>query len=177
MLSQDITYIDLKNGKFCYATFVGDEHNREILGHTVTSDMKAESISPALLAALAILGGKDVVKFLKLIHHSDKGSQYTSSHFRAIFAEYNIRVSMTENGNGWENPGAERVNGIIKNELLIEPYYDTIEEAKKAIDNAVYVYNNIRLHMSCDMMTPVEARDVVGPQKKVWKNYKKKPSE
>jgi len=174
MISTDITYIRLKGGKFCYLTLVTDEFNHEILGFAITIDMKAESISMALVMAIEALGGTDKVRKLKLIHHSDKGSQFTSSHFEQIFADNNIRVSMTENGNGWENPVAERINGILKGELL-KPCYENFEEASKDIANAVWRYNYKRLHSSCDMMTPIAARAVEGPQKRRWKNYKKKP--
>ena len=80
---------------------------------------------------------------------------------------------MTENGDPLENAIAERVNGILKCELLQEKY-KSFEDAKNSIEKAGNIYNTLRPHSSCDLLTPVEAHKKQGALKKHWKNYYKK---
>ena len=72
---------------------------------------------------------------------------------------------MTENGDPMENAIAERVNGILKEELLQE-HYSNFEEAKKGVAKAISVYNALRPHSSCDMLTPEQAHTKEGALKK-----------
>jgi transposase InsO family protein len=83
-----------------------------------------------------------------------------------------IKISMTENGDPLENAIAERMNGILKEELL-EEVYPSFNEAKKAVAIAVSTYNFQRLHSSINMLTPAEAHLKTGTLKKHWKNYYK----
>ena len=69
-----------------------------------------------------------------------------------------------------ENSLAERVNEILKDELL-EKKYHNFKEAQQAIATAISVYNHIRPHSSIDMLTPVEAHLREGELKRRWKNY------
>jgi putative transposase len=66
-----------------------------------------------------------------------------------------IKISMTENGDPLENAIAERVNGILKEELL-EVKYDSFEDAQKRVARSIAIYNSLRLHSSCDMLTPTK---------------------
>jgi len=83
---------------------------------------------------------------------------------------------MTQSGDPLENSLAERVNGILKDELL-EKQYRNFEEAQQAIAVAISIYNNIRPHSSIDMLTPVEAHLREGELKRRWKNYYSKRKE
>lgn len=67
----------------------------------------------------------------------------------------------------YENPIAERINGILKDELL-RPGYPSFELAQKAIKKAVRIYNTERPHRSINMMYPVDAENLTGPIPKVW---------
>ena len=80
---------------------------------------------------------------------------------------------MTENGDPLENAIAERVNGILKDEFLQEKY-DSFEEAQNSVAKSISVYNVLRPHSSCDMLTPQVAHQKQGVLKKHWKNYYKK---
>ena len=82
-----------------------------------------------------------------------------------------IRVSMSERSDPLENAIAERVNGILKDELL-EKRFGSFREAGFAVDEAVSTYNNLRPHLSVDMLTPAEAHLRRGNLKRLWKNYK-----
>ena len=80
---------------------------------------------------------------------------------------------MTEHGDPLENAIAERVNGILKTELL-KTSYPCFETASEEVVKAIWVYNSLRPHSSCDMLTPVKAHHKEGRLKKHWKNYYKK---
>ena len=77
---------------------------------------------------------------------------------------------MSENGDPLENAIAERVNGILKDELLENRYY-CFSQAQNAVSKAVNIYNSHRLHSSIDYLTPLEAHQKTGPIKRRWKNY------
>lgn len=76
---------------------------------------------------------------------------------------------MTQNSDPYENAVAERVNGILKAELLQTTYTDLVA-ANKSIKIAIAIYNNQRPHMSCNMLTPAVAHLKTGPLKRTWKN-------
>ena len=76
---------------------------------------------------------------------------------------------MTEQGSSGENNIAERINGILKDEYLPKRF-DSFDEANRRIAWAVEIYNNIRPHMSVDMLTPAEAHLRSGELKRRWKN-------
>ncbi len=83
------------------------------MGHELCPNLEANSTLKALQRALA----KREYPQHPLIHHSDRGLQYCSKPYTEILKENNIRISMTENGDPYENAVAERVNGILKDEF------------------------------------------------------------
>jgi transposase InsO family protein len=107
-----------------------------------------------------------------LIHHSDRGLQYSSSAYVKVLGK-RTRISMSEKGDPLENAIAERVNGILKDELL-ERSFESFREAREKIDEAVTIYNQVRPHLSVDMLTPQEAHERTGELKRRWKNYYKR---
>ncbi|UFH54065.1 integrase core domain-containing protein [Spirosoma sp. KNUC1025] len=113
-----------------------------------------------------------------LIHHSDRGVQYCCLEYVNLLKDNTIQISMTQSGDPLENrtggPAiAERVNGILKQELLAD-HYPSLAVAKKGIAQAVLIYNSLRPHSSCDMMTPQQAHQQTGDLRRRWKNYYKK---
>lgn len=161
----DITYIRIKED-FGFLSLVTDAYSRKIVGYYLGKDLSAKGCVAALRMAIRNNPDRE-----GLIHHSDRGSQYYSSEYMAMLGS-NIRVSMTEKGDPRENAIAERVNGILKNELL-ERKFNRLTEAKVAIDKAVSIYNHLRPHMSIDMLTPAVAHRGQGPLKRHWKTYYK----
>ena len=83
---------------------------------------------------------------------------------------------MTETGDPYENAIAERVNGILKTEFLLGQTFESHEAAKKAVDEAIRKYNELRIHDSCGRLTPIKAHEVKGVLQKYWKPkiYKQK---
>ncbi len=81
-----------------------------------------------------------------------------------------IAISMTETGDPLENPIAERINGILKNEYLNQfPSLSSLQ-----LEKSIHKYNSKRPHLSCNMLTPEAAHLSSGRLKRKWKNYYKK---
>ena len=173
----DITYMALSPSAatgdcdFCYLSVVTDYYTKEIVGWCVGETLEARFAIEALEMALQRLGGKPAEN---LIHHSDRGVQYASYAYTDILKKNNIRISMTECGDPKDNAVAERVNGIIKNELLMGMRFFSIEEVRKALKAAIDFYNNERPHMSLDWMTPAQAALCSGELRKKWVSYREK---
>jgi putative transposase len=163
----DITYLKVGNG-FAYLSLITDAYSRRIMGFCLSRTLQAKATVKALEMALS--NCEDVSG---LIHHSDRGIQYCCSDYTELLNSKEIKISMTENGDPLENAIAERVNGILKTELLQETYKH-FEEASKSVVKAVLLYNSLRPHSSCEMLTPLEAHHKEGKLKKHWKNYYKK---
>ena len=160
----DITYIPLKN-RFAYLFLITDAYSRKIVGHYVSDDMKVSSATMALKQALQQKAAERIV-----IHHSDRGVQYCSTAYVDLLQKNNALISMTENGDPYENAIAERVNGILKTEL-ISRYYDTVDEASRHIARCIIIYNHRRRHSSLNWQIPNDVHQQQGPQIRRWKNY------
>jgi putative transposase len=160
----DITYIPLKE-RFAYLFLITDGYSRKIVGHYVSDDMKVSSAIVALKKALAQKPPETIV-----IHHSDRGIQYCSTAYVELLQQYHAHISMTQNGDPYENAIAERVNGILKTEL-ISSYYDTIDTASIHIARCITIYNYRRRHSSLNWQIPDEVHRQQGPQIRRWKNY------
>jgi len=160
----DITGLQLRD-KDAFVSLVTDAYSRKIVGFHVSKSLAAEGTFQAL--QMAIGGRKELPG---LIHHSDRGSQYCCHQYINELKGHKISISMTESGDPRDNAIAERVNGILKMEFL-EPVYADLDTAIKAVEDAVYAYNYVRLHSSISMLPPalVHGRDI--KVKRCWKNY------
>lgn len=172
----DITYLDLNTvDRHCYGSFVTDEKSHLIVGHHLSLEMTAVETLKSLKMAVDAQAPEGGKFGYELIFHTDRGSQFKSHLFGRFHHEHQIRMSMTEAGQSCENPVSERLNGILKNELLLNENFDSFEAAKKAIDRAVHIYNEKRPHLSCNMLTPKQAhKPGMGVLKKLWRPRKKK---
>jgi transposase InsO family protein len=160
----DITYIPLKE-RFAYLFLITDAYSRKIVGFHVSDDMKVSSAVVALKQALAQKPPETIV-----IHHSDRGIQYCSNEYVSLLQEANAMVSMTESGDPLENAIAERVNGILKTELISRSYND-IRAASIHISRCITIYNHRRRHSSLNWQIPNDVHEQKGPQIRRWKNY------
>ena len=168
-----VIYLNAQTGEydFCYLSLVTDYYTKEIIGWCVGETLEAKFAIEALEMALGRLGGR---RDVDLIHHSDRGVQYASYAYTDILRKHNIKISMTECGDPKDNAVAERVNGIVKNELLQGMSFFSIQEVRKALKAAIDFYNNERPHMSLDWRTPAEATLCTGELKKKWTSYREK---
>lgn len=159
----DITYIRIGEG-FGYLSLVTDAYSRKIVGYCLNDDLTARG--PVAALRMALRGNPDRKG---LIHHSDRGLQYYSSEYMKLIGR-KIRISMSQKSDPLENAIAERVNGILKQELLAKSF-SNFREATRQVAEAVTTYNYLRPHLSIDMLTPAEAHAKTGELKKRWKSY------
>ena len=144
----DITYIRTVSG-FLYLALITDAYSRKIVGYDVSDSLELEGALRAQRKALSRLPAGH-----KLIHHSDRGIQYCSHAYVNKLKSRKVRISMAAKGNCYENAMAERMNGILKQEYLLDQTFKTKELAIKACKQAVKIYNTHRLHMSLGYKTP-----------------------
>ena len=160
----DITYIPLKE-RFAYLFLITDAYSRKIVGDHVSDDMKVSSAVVALKKAMAQKPAETIV-----IHHSDRGVQNCSHEYVNLLEQNHAMISMTQSGDPLENAVAERVNGILKTEL-ISSSYDDINRASLSIARAIIIYNFKRRHSSLNYQIPADVHVQKGPQIRRWKNY------
>jgi transposase InsO family protein len=89
-----------------------------------------------------------------LVHHSDRGLQYCSNDYVRLSTENNISISMTENGDPYENALAERMNRTLKDEFGLGRRLPSKQQAFRLAKEAVELYNQKRPHLSLNMKTP-----------------------
>jgi putative transposase len=147
----DITYLGDRE-KPCYLSLVTDAYSKMIVGYQVSSNMNAENNVEAIEMAIK----NRMYKKEKLIHHSDRGIQYCCEDYQKTLALSNIQCSMTESYDPYRNAVAERVNGILKQEFLLEDLKKDLPTMKKIIAESINIYNKQRPHFSCHMKTPLQ---------------------
>lgn len=170
----DITYWKINADQHLYISIITDAYSHKIVGYHVAETLETVESIKALKMALSDLRSES---HFQLIHHSDRGIQYCSKDYVKLLQDYQIQISMTENGDPLENPIAERINGIIKDEYLNHYQVNSIKEARKLLKNKVELYNTDRPHMSIGNLTPNHVHQhLSNPIKteKLWKNYWKK---
>lgn len=171
----DITYWKI-NEQYVYISFITDAYSHKIVGYHVANTLESVESAKALKKALSGLV-IDPSKEFQLIHHSDRGIQYCCSEYVKLLQDYEIKISMTENGDPLENAIAERVNGIIKEEYLYNYNVNSIQQARKVLDSVVEVYNNDRPHNSISNLYPNQVHNQNIKTEKLWKNYYQKNKE
>ena len=163
----DITYIRTETGN-AYLALVTDAYSKKIMGYSIDDHMKTSLCIDALQMAL----NQRNYTNQKLIHHSDRGLQYCNPTY-TNFAERNgINISMTQQYDPYENPVAERINGILKQEFGLGKTIVNLKLAKKMVKKAVKTYNSKRMHYSLGLKTPDFAHS---NQNHNYRQYRKIP--
>jgi len=148
VLVSDITYLRLKES-YCYLALVTDVYSRKIIGYNLSSSLAVEGSLKALKMGLSR------IKHTKgLIHHSDRGIQYSSKLYTDYLKKQKMRISMSAKGNPYENAIAERINGILKDEFYLNVRFRSFKQALKAVKQSIEIYNSERLHWSLGLKTP-----------------------
>ncbi|WP_420477440.1 transposase, partial [Noviherbaspirillum sp. ST9] len=158
----DITFICI-GYSFNYLSLVTDAYSKRIMGYCLHPYLTNDGSINALKMAL-----QNRSYHLPLIHHSDRGVQYCSYDYIILLNEHKIGISMTQHGEAYENPIAERINGILKTEFKLGEVFRSRTEALLAVRRAVEAYNTLRPHMSCSLMTPSAAHQATEPLVKHW---------
>ena len=167
VIVSDITYILTDEG-YSYLSLVSDAYSKQIMGHHLARDLKAEGPLQALKMAI-----KNRKYNQPLIHHTDRGLQYCCADYQQVLERAGIRPSMTEQYDPYQNAVAERINGILKDEFYIGDGFSSHEQAQQVIKEAIAVYNNLRPHQSCHLLTPKQMHQ---QQKIKMIKWKKKAS-
>lgn len=146
----DLTYIRTDEG-FMYAALITDAYSRKIVGAYISDSLEAEGCLRALEQAL-----KDLPAGKAPIHHSDRGSQYCCHEYVERLRARGLAISMTQIMHCYENAQAERVNGILKQEYELDRCFRTKAQARAAFEQAVYLYNHCRPHLSLNYRFPAD---------------------
>ena len=148
----DMTYLPLKNGKWCYLAVWQDKVTRRIVGWSLANTMTAELVISALQKAIR----KGLVKAGAIVH-SDRGSQYASTSFRELLRINCFRQSMSGRGNCYDNAQAESFFSRFKTELLEGGVFEDVEQARSEVFSYIEgYYNRVRLHSGLGYLSPLE---------------------
>jgi len=143
----DITYVKSRE-RTHYLSLVTDAYSRKIMGYQVSNNLNTENMLKALKMAV-----RNRKTQLPLIHHSDRGLQYCAAMYQEQLRVFSITPSMTDGYDCYQNALAERVNGILKQEFLLETCNNR-KELEKIVKESIEIYNNLRPHLSLNMKTP-----------------------
>lgn len=147
----DISYLRTSEG-WLYVACVLDLFSRRIVGWAMDNNMRTSLVEKALSMAL---GRRKNIN--GLMHHSDRGSQYTCHNFQSLLSRSNITVSMSRKGNCWDNAVMERFWGSLKSERTDHKKYKTRKEAKNdVIDYVEMFYNSKRIHATLGYVSPLQ---------------------
>ena len=152
----DFTYVSTWSG-WVYVAFVVDAYARRILGWSASTSMTTDFVLHAFEQAMWTRNRYGTADFTDLIHHNDRGSQYTSIRFSDRLAEAGIAGSVGTTGDSYDNALAESINGLYKTEL-IKPRkpWKTVAEVEIATAEWVDWFNHRRLYEYCGDVPPVE---------------------
>lgn len=161
----DITYLMTQAGPV-YLHLVSDAYSKRIMGYEVSQDLLASTSLRALRMALS---GRKYAH--QTIHHSDRGLQYCSQLYTQTLKEHGFLISMTQDGSPYDNAVAERINGILKAEFGLADVLEDEAAARQLAKESIELYNQLRPHLSCGLLTPEQMH---GQQKQAIKTYKTK---
>jgi putative transposase len=144
----DITYIPTQEG-FLYLASLEDAFSRKIVGWAMDEHMETALVENALHMALSHRS-----RIANLVHHSDRGSQYTSLVYAKLLQQQGITPSMSTTGNCYDNAMKESFFATLKSECVVQPFA-TRAHARTAIFEYIEVfYNRQRLHSSLGYLSP-----------------------
>lgn len=147
----DFTYVWTSEG-WLFVAVVLDLFSRRVVGWSMQAEMTAQLVAEALVMAVWRRG-----RTTTLVHHSDRGSQYTSEHFQRLLREIGVQCSMSRAGNVWDNAVAESFFSILKTERIHRRHYQTRNEARADIfDFIERYYNTTRRHSKLGYLSPLD---------------------
>ena len=153
----DFTYLWTAEG-WLYVAAVIDLFSRRVVGWSMSAAMTAQFVTDALVMAIWRRGRPNA-----LLHHSDRGSQYTSEQFQRLMADHGIVCSMSRAGNVWDNAAMESFFSSLKTERTARKLYRTRDEAKADVfDYIERFYNPKRRHSTIGYLSPMEFESKVG---------------
>jgi len=160
----DITYLETQESN-SYLHLITDAYSKQVMGYELCNDMEASSTLKPLKMAISNRHYPDE----PLTHHSDRGLQYCSKLYVNHLLKNNIQISMTENGDPYENAIAERMNGILKDEFGLGEKHNDLADALHQTRQSIQTYNQLRPHLSCHYLTPLQMHQQQTITIKTWK--------
>lgn len=152
----DLTYVSTWAG-WCYTAFVVDVFSQRILGWAAATTMTDQLVRDAVSMAVWMRDHHGHPISHRVIHHSDKGSQYTSILFGETLTNNGIRPSTGSVGDSYDNALMESINGLYKNECIKpEGPIKTLAHAEYATAEWVDWWNHDRLHSTLGYQPPAE---------------------
>lgn len=145
----DITYIG-NSKNHTYLALVTDAYSKKVVGYDLSDTLEASGA----VRALRMANKTRQYRGEPLIHHSDREIQYCCDKYQKELRRCRLKVSMTESYDPYANAVAERVNGILKQEFLLEELDTDLPTMRKIVGQSVATYNELRPHLSCGMLTP-----------------------
>jgi putative transposase len=147
----DFTYIWSAEG-WLYLAVVLDLYSRRVIGWSMKAEMTAQLVTDALMMAVWRRGKPEAV-----MHHSDRGSQYTSEQFQQLLAELGVTCSMSRSGNVWDNSAMESFFSSLKTERLARKTFRTRDEIRAEVfDYIERFYNPVRRHSTLGYVSPID---------------------
>ena len=162
----DITYVGNRNNPM-YLALVTDAYSKKIVGYDVSNSLDVAGSCKALMMAR-----KNRKTDKMLLHHSDRGLQYCSGEYQKILSKNNIKCSMTQAYDPYENAVAERINGILKQEFIGNTKHLKLKTMKQLVSNSIQIYNNKRPHYSNYYLTPQQMHQQQKIQMRTYKSKK-----
>jgi putative transposase len=148
----DLSYLRCWEGLVFFA-FVIDAFSRKVVGWQLASHMRTTLVLDALKMALWQRGpGADV----QLVHHSDRGSQYTSIDYTQTLADHGVRASVGSIGDAYDNALAESFVDSFKTELIADRVWRTRAQLELAVVEYIGWFNDVRLHQALGDLPPSE---------------------
>src|SRR5690606_4385705 len=135
-----------------YVAVVLDLYSRRVIGWSMQSQMTTQLVADALVMAVWRRGKPEAV-----LHHSDRGSQYTSDQFQRLLDELGVTCSMSRAGNCWDNSAMESFFKSLKSERTDRKVYRTRDQARADVfDYIERFYNTRRRHSTLGYISPVQ---------------------
>ena len=165
----DITYVGSRQNPM-YLSLITDAYSKKIVGYNLANTLQTTQTIKALKQAI----NNRVYPTQPLIHHSDRGLQYCSDSYQKLLHKNSIQCSMTEQYDPYQNAIAERINGILKQEFLVQNQNTDLKTMKQIVTQSIAIYNTKRPHISCELLTPEQMHKQCKIKRKT---YKKKISQ
>ena len=147
----DFTYVWTAEG-WLYVAVVLDLFSRRIVGWSMRAAMTADLVADALMMALWRRG-----RPRDLLHHSDRGTQYTSEQCQSLMTEHGVTCSLSRSGNVWDNAAMESFFSSLKTERTTRKLYRTRDQARADVfDYIERFYNLRRRHSTLGYISPVD---------------------